>query len=286
VSLPLPIPSVGYLSIDSIATPARSFGPVPGGAALYATLGVRTVGVPAAIVATFGQDYPPEWLQGLVALGVDISHLLARSGPTRTASLHYDSSGSRQSPHFKAPGWHEQTRHLAPSIPENLRRFGRVTLGPVPIKTLLAVVKQARTCGVKLVGDTSTAFPHCAREAMLDLLPCMEIFAPSLEGTRLLLPGVGDDAAAIELATRATHVLQKRGAEGAFLIRSGERSGRRIAASSSEPVLDRRWRCNRGSASGRVGARDRGRRSRQDCLGSRQTNGKQHWADCARVQAR
>jgi ribokinase len=238
VSPPLPILSIGYLSIDTIATPAGSFGPIPGGAALYSALGVRTVGVPAAIVATFGQDYPPEWLQSLAALGVDISYLLARSGPTRTAGLHYDSIGRRHSPHFKEPAWHKQTRHLAPSIPEDLHRFGRVTIGPVPVKTLRAVIKQASVCGVKLVADTSNAFEHCDPEAILELLSCMELFAPSREETRLLLPGVGDDAAAIQLAARGAHVLQKRGAEGAFLVRGGERSGIRIAASSNAPVLD------------------------------------------------
>lgn len=238
MSPPLPVLSVGYLSIDRISTPFGSFGPVPGGAALYAALAVRTVGMPAAIVAAFGQDYPPEWLRCLVALGVDISHLSARVGPTRTASLHYDSMGERQAPHFKEPTWHEQTRYLAPTIPKDLGRFGRVTIGPVPVKTLRAVVREAGVYGVKVIADTSTAFVHCAAEAILDVLPSMELFAPSLEETRLLLPGVDDDAAAIELAARGTHVLQKRGAEPAFLVRSGERSGVRIAASSDGPVLD------------------------------------------------
>jgi ribokinase len=238
MSLPACILSIGYLSIDWIQNSEGSFGPIPGGAALYAALGARAVGMPAGICAAIGQDYPSAWRRALVTSRIDITNVSTRSGPTRTTRLYYDPKGNRHSPHFRDPEWEERTQHLAPPIPDDLQRFGVLTIGPAPIETLRALAARAAAGNHKLIVDTSVAFVCRAPEALLALLSGVTLFVPSLEETRLLIPGANDDTAAVALAARGTDVLQKRGREGGFLVRRGEASGIEIPAPSTGRVVD------------------------------------------------
>lgn len=196
----------GYLSIDTLAGHAA----MPGGAALYAALGARRAGADAAISAAVGEDYPQPWLDALARLGIDVSGVERRGGPTRRARMDY------HAPQGRDPEWWARTRALAPPISD--LRAETAVAGPMPADALARFLAAAGRVGVPVVADTSDAYAGPDAAALLALLPQIAVFAPSLAETRLLLPGLDDDAAACALARLGPAVLQKRGAAGALLV--------------------------------------------------------------------
>ncbi len=228
----------GYLSIDEIETPQGRFAPVPGGAALYAALGARHAGAQAAICAQVGEDYPQAWLDTLARLGIDISHVLRRSGASRTAAIRHAPDGARRSSHHAQASWWQRTQALAPLLPQPLPEFAMIVACPMPLERLDAVLDSARACRIPVIADTSEAFAGASGAAFLDLIPRLAVFAPSREETRLILPGLGDDEAAIRLAALGVDVLQKRGADGAFAVAAYASQGVRIPAPAGGVVRD------------------------------------------------
>lgn len=207
---------VGYLSVDTVCSPSGTH-QAPGGAALYAALGARWAGSPAAIAAAVGADYPSHWLEAMKACGIGCDAIQRRPGPTRRARLAHDASGARRSHHDGA--WWERTAALAPDLP-SLAGVGCVVACPMPAHQLRRVLDWAK--GVPVVADTSEAFAARNPAALLDLLPRLHAFAPSREETRLLMPGLGDDEAALALASQGVSVMQKRGADGAVCVSPGQ----------------------------------------------------------------
>ena len=213
--------AVGYLSIDTIETPAGRFERVPGGAALYAALGVRHAGALAGVVAAVGNDYPIHWLDVLAQMGIDISRVERRPGPTRTARLQHSAGGKRLSPLHGDDVWWQRTLARSPPPLGDLGDVDGLVAGPMPVDALSAVIHQAARQKLHVIADTSEAFAIHAAARLLDLVSQLAAFAPSREETRLLLPGVTDDMAASSLAERGMHVLQKRGADGAWAVSAG-----------------------------------------------------------------
>lgn len=205
---------VGYLSVDTIDTPAGRFGPVPGGAALYAALGALAAGSALpCLAAAVGDDYPAAWLEALIALGVDLSRIERRQGPSRTARIVHALDGARASPHHRDPQWWARTHALAPAIPADAAAFDGVAACPMPIERLEALLDAAGDAPVLV--DTSEAFAAADTARFLALAPRMSVLAASREETRLLLPELDDNAAVIRLASMGCCVLQKRGRDGA-----------------------------------------------------------------------
>ena len=229
---------VGYLSIDEIETPQGRFSPVPGGAALYAALGARHASAQAAICAHVGDDYPHAWLDALSGLGIDISHVLSRPGPSRTASISYGRGGERRSSHHAQTSWWRRTEALAPILPEALEDIAMIVACPMPLLRLAAVLDTAQRHRIPVVADTSEAFAARQGADLLALLPRLAVFAPSQEETRLILPGLGDDEAAIKLASLGADVLHKRGARGAYAVAAFAGSGTRVPTPIGTLVRD------------------------------------------------
>jgi sugar/nucleoside kinase (ribokinase family) len=209
---------VGYLSIDTLQVEGTVSQRVPGGAALYAALGARLAGGDVSVEASVGDDYPPQWLPALDALGIDVSRVQQRTGLTRRATLRHHGDGRRTSSHFRDALWWERTRELAPVTAHDLSHTDIVVACPMPIDTLSTLMARAADAGVPVVADTSEAFVSGDPQWMMKLIGRLAIFAPSREETRQLLPKHDDDAAATCLAGRGVHILQKRGAQGAMAI--------------------------------------------------------------------
>lgn len=206
----------GYLSIDTITTPSGRWLRVPGGAALYAALGARFAGSPPTLCAMAGDDYPDHWLLALGLAGVDVTCIQRCDGPTRRATLAYAGSGGRAPAHAADPEWWARTVALAPK-PRPLDGFGAVVACAMPAEHLRQWAEAARAAGVTLVADLSVAYA-AQPAAILATLPQVNVFAPSLEETRLLCPGLDDDEAALALARLGPAVLQKRGPDGAVAV--------------------------------------------------------------------
>ena len=227
---------VGYLSIDTLETSGGRFENVPGGAALYAALGVRHAGAKAVVLAAVGEDYPMQWLEAMAQIGIDVSGVERRAGPTRTAALHYSDDGTRVSTNHGQTTWWQRTLALAPPPPGDLADLDALVACPMPINTLSALVRQAWPRNLPVVADTSEAFVAEGSAQLLELVERLAAFAPSREETRRMWPGLSDDAAAQALAARGVHVLQKRGAMGAWAVTGGGKVGTQIPAPSAVVV--------------------------------------------------
>lgn len=224
---------VGYLSIDTVMAGHRQYDDVPGGAALYAALGARSVGARVELCAGIGEDYPPEWLDALQQGGIGIAHIQRHPGPTRRATLAHAASGARRSVYDRA--WWARTMAHAPR-PVPLKGVASVVACPMMLGCLNDWVEWARGSDTHIVADTSEAFAAASPADLLTLLQHIDAFAPSREETRLLLPGLDDDAAALALARHGPAVLQKRGPDGAVMATGGVL--RRISAPPADRVYD------------------------------------------------
>lgn len=224
----------GYLSIDTLSTAQGRSEGVPGGAALYAALAARRMGVHPTIAARVGEDYPQAWLDRLTASGIDTSLITRESGATRRARLVHMAAGGRTSAHFDDPDWWERTAALAPPLPGDLTPYAIAVAGPMPVERLSNLVRIGNRAAVPIVADTSEAVASRFGQDLIALLPRLDTFMPSREETRILCPGLTDDDAVHVLASRGPAIVQKRGAEGVAFC---ERSGEPISLLQSKPVL-------------------------------------------------
>ena len=214
----------GYLSLDSIVCPAGTFEDVPGGAALYAALGARAAGARVRLRAALCGDFPRAALDGLVSLGIDLDGLEPASGATRRGRLE-DREASparatpRASPHHRDPEWWARTRALAPTPCR--RGADAVVLTAMPAACLVRHAEAARALGARVVADTSEGYASTEGDALLAALPRLDLFAPSREEVRRLLPGLDDEAAQRALDASCPQVVQKRGPDGMWWSRAG-----------------------------------------------------------------
>ncbi len=214
----------GYLSLDTIACPSGTHEDVPGGAALYAALGARAAGARVRIRAALCDDFPRAALDALSSLGIDLDGLELAPGATRRGRLEDPEASSvratrRASPHHRDPEWWARTRALAPAPCWN--PADAVVIAAMPVGCLVHHAETARALGARVVADTSEAYAASEGEALLAALPRIDLFAPSREEVRLLLPDLDDEAAQRALDARCPHVVQKRGTDGMWWSSAG-----------------------------------------------------------------
>ena len=214
----------GYLSLDTIVCPSGTHEDVPGGAALYAALGARAAGARVRIRAALCDDFPRAALDTLSSLGIDLDGLEPAPGTTRRGRLEdpeatHERASRRVSPHHRDPAWWARTRELVPTPCR--RGADAVVLTAMPVGSLVRHVEAARARGIRVVADTSEAFAATEGEALLAALPRIDLFAPSREEVRLLLPGLDDEAAQRALDARCPQVVQKRGPDGMWWSSAG-----------------------------------------------------------------
>lgn len=215
---------MGYLSIDTVTQADDDRRVAPGGAGLYAALGAARAGARVDLCASVGPDFPAAWIAGLAAAGVGTSHVALRDHPSRRTRIDHAAGDRRGSRHYDDPAWWEASRRHAPVPPDDLSAYRVAVACPMPAECLGGFLASAARAGVAVVADTSEVFAATETAAIIDLLPALDVFAPSREETRLLAPGMSDDDAARFLADRASagregpSVVQKRGAEGLFIV--------------------------------------------------------------------
>ncbi len=201
----------GYFSLDRVVFDDRIHECVPGGGALYGSMAVLACGACPVPHVVCGADFPEEVLTEMSSLGVDLSQIRRDDGPSRRAELNYTSSDRRASPHYLNTDWLERTETLRPPLPRTA--YDGALLGAMPTDHAARILEKSDCLG-RVVLDTSEYFCRENPDAVLNLLARVEVFAPSVDETRVLRPGMDDDAAAISLATLGPIVLQKRGSAG------------------------------------------------------------------------
>lgn len=200
---------LGYLSIDALSHGDGAALRQPGGAALYAALGATLAGAQTDIAASVGPDWPEAWTAALIAMGIGTEGITQRDHPTRRTRIRH-ADGMRQSQHFGQADWLAATMAHRPDPART--KAGVLVATPMPVDALSDILAVAQ--GRPVIADTSEWVAASQAEALRGALPGLAVFAPSLEETRLLCPGLGDDDAALALAARGPCIVQKRGAQG------------------------------------------------------------------------
>lgn len=226
---------VGYLSVDTVQQPDGSTRKSPGGAALYAALGARRAGAAVDLAASVGMDYPAAWLSAMEADGIGLTALKHRDIPSRWALIRHHNDGTRESLHYADPAWWAASEAHVPSWPA-LEGFGAVVACPMPVICLAHLLDDAAAAQVPVVADTNEAFSGSDSRDLLSLIHRLDVFAPSREETRLLLPEKDDADAARHLARSGASVVQKLGAEGIFVVETGGVGEWRIPALDAQVV--------------------------------------------------
>lgn len=207
--------SVGHLTVDDVVfcDGSTQMGNL-GGAALYAALGARFVGVPSTVVSRLGSGFPAEELNRLAALGVDTSLVPADTPPIHQWVL-YERDGSRTYLLHPGSGSHDA---MSPSPVEHAIPDGAtVHIAPMPIEHQRSWCTALAASGHRLTVD-----PHaesCAENpaAVMALVPLVHAFLPSELEARHLVSGDPVEAVREFLAAGAAIAGVKLGDQGSLI---------------------------------------------------------------------
>jgi sugar/nucleoside kinase (ribokinase family) len=215
--MPKLIGVAGYFSMDDIDVAGQVHQGVPGGAALYAALGGLSTGVRVALLVTVGRDFPREILEALEDYGADLQFVRFANCDSRRSVLEYDDRFGRRTLQYTDSMWIRRTEELQPPMLRNDFYPDVILLCPVHAATAGRYIEatQGQRSTTRIVMDTSEYFAYHERDQILSILDRVDLFVPSREETRLLVPECGDEAALEQLAKRCRGwVVQKRGSQG------------------------------------------------------------------------
>lgn len=207
---------VGYASIDRIEPPDGSAYDAIGGAAIYAALSAVRLGVTPRLCMAVGADFPEGWLVRLGAMGIDVSWVERRPGPTRRTRLVYGRDEERKNSAERSKDWWEGTLALAPPLPTGA---GICLLCPLPPERVADM--RAAAPGV-LIADTSEAFAVRGASA-LTCFRGVDVLAPSLDEAALLTGESDETRILLRLSEVAPRIILKRGARGLLDWQGGVR---------------------------------------------------------------
>ena len=223
----------GYLSLDTLTYKGQIFYDVPGGGALYASLAALVNGRTPILNACVGSDFPESVLVKMKDLGVNLNSIKYSNIPSRRASLKYINGNETKSAHYSEKEWWDRTEALRPPL-TNIS-FETVVLAPMPVDHAKKILSSMGPNTIKVL-DTSEIFALNNTVSIIELLTEIDYFTPSIAETRILMPGYGDDEAAIKLAQMGTCVIQKRGSQG--LIRASKAKIEQRQKSHSREIID------------------------------------------------
>jgi ribokinase len=178
----------GNLSLDDTVTPTGSFPDAPGGDALYASIAVAQWGGTAEILTVVGDDYPPAYLDRMVAAGIDIKLVRETVGPTVHYRVTYAADGNRT---FEWLGAEERLLLTSPIETDYAALTGAdwLHLAAMPIEAHEVGIAAARAAGVPASLD-----PHedyiVGFDDRLRALVDGAVFMPSELEVRLLFPDI------------------------------------------------------------------------------------------------
>jgi len=209
---------LGGIILDDVVFPdGRTAMSVLGGGGLYAAAGMRVWADDVGLFARVGPDFDFGLLDGL---GLDCNAIHVTGLPTPRAWQLYEEDGTRtQIPRVSMDDWQAQLMPTLDSLPPvagvtSAHMSGRGHEAEPKIAALLAETGMSLSLEPMLDADTS----RDKRQAVLDLLPQVDIFSPGLGDAHLLL---GERPARELLVTFANlgprFVTLRRGALGSLV---------------------------------------------------------------------
>ena len=218
--------------IDDIVFPdGRTAMGIPGGAGLYAALGMRLWTPEVVLISAVGHDFDP---QALLALGLDDRGLQTTGYPTPRAWHLFEEDG-RRTQIFRVPQevvFEQLVRApLKWPLAEGVEAVHYMLRGnPEEEKMVLSLAGQGVCLSAEPIVDGHTT--QAEREVILRCLAYFELFSPDEEGAALLAGAQPPLQQLRELASRGPRVVSLRqGAAGSLVYeRDAERAWRVPAA--------------------------------------------------------
>jgi ribokinase len=212
---------VGNLTLDDTFIGNDSFPSAPGGDALYVALGARWWGLDVAILSRVGEDYPPEHLDWMRRVGIDVRAIRRLHGPTVHYRVQYHGPEQRAFEHLTDP---VRLDELSPTGGELtlIDRARWVHVAAMPIERQAEAIDRARAAKVPYSLD-----PHeeyiTGHEAQLAGLIDGSIFLPSELEASLLSPGLSVEQTLDRFSTMGAHgSALKLGAAGSIAHARGQ----------------------------------------------------------------
>ncbi len=205
-----PIVVAGNLSLDDTVTPAGSWPAAPGGDSLYAALGARVWGWPAAILTRVGEDYPADHLARFRAFGIATSLVIPAPGPTVHYRVTYPIGGERTFEHLTPP---ERLAELSPGADDLalVRDAGWLHVAAMPIEHQALAVARGRELGIGVSLDPHEEYVAGHRTTLGGLIGG-SVFLPSELEVGLLFPDLAAALDGLALARGAARRLERMGA--------------------------------------------------------------------------
>lgn len=206
---------IGHLTIDDVVLrDGTTFMGNAAGASVYAALGARIVGSPAAVVSRRGTGIPDESLERLTALGI-VTELEEADTPAIQQWALYEDNGARTYVLHPESGSHED---MSPRLDvSTLPPDGAVHIAPMPVHVqgewCLALSRESRPTTLDPHDDSCAAAP----DRVLALLPHLGAFLPSELEARHLVDAAPSVAVRRFCAAGAAIAVVKLGEQGAVV---------------------------------------------------------------------
>jgi sugar/nucleoside kinase (ribokinase family) len=209
-----------------------------GGDAVYAANGARVWDDDVIPVARIGNDFPPELLEQLQAVGYDEGFIPC---PHRTIRLwvRWGVEGPSRFTFREGVGSYEDFTPLPEEIPPSYALgLDAVHIAPIPLRPLGELVAWARSRARIVTVDPHYEHVSANVDEWRRILPSVDVFLPSRqEASDLLGSWPGAEAAARELAQLgAAVVCVKLGGDGALAFRAADDHVARVRAAAVRAV--------------------------------------------------
>jgi sugar/nucleoside kinase (ribokinase family)/fructoselysine-6-P-deglycase FrlB-like protein len=217
---------VGNLTIDDVVQPdGRTAMGTLGGNTVHSATAALACGADVAVVTRKGEDFSPEALDALAAAGIDVSGVVATSGPTVRNWVVYEHDGRRRWL-YRTPA--ARSAEVAPQPQdlngEVLRGAAVVHVAAMPLLNAERVVAAARALapGARITLDTHEDWVAPVRDRLLALASAVDLFVPSLEELQeLTSTRTAEDGLRALAEAGLTAAVVKAGADGAYLLQDG-----------------------------------------------------------------
>ncbi|MBA2557345.1 MAG: hypothetical protein H0V12_08405, partial [Chloroflexi bacterium] len=201
--------AIGGMTIDDVVLDDGTYhAAIPGGNALYATLGARLWSDRVGLMSFVGSDHPPAVLERLEACGIDVSLVARLEMPSIHLWILYEPDGRRQifyqqrSSHLSAlAGVAERGASRVRDAFPNVRALH---VGALPVAVQEPIVQVFSPLGLQLSVDSIEAHGSVGGDLHAyrghAVLQAATVFLPSLEEFDVLRGDLPEDDAAWSLA--------------------------------------------------------------------------------------
>ncbi len=212
---------VGTVAFDAIETPFGKTDKILGGAATYIGLSASFFNLKSAIVSVVGDDFPQEYLDMLMARGIDISGIeIVQGGKTFFwAGRYHNDLNSRDTLATEL----NVLADFQPKVPAAYTDADVVMLGNLHPLVQSSVLDQMTSRPKLVVLDTMNFWMDCALPELLDVIKRVDVITINDEEARQLSGEYSLVKAAAKIHTLGPkYVVIKKGEHGALLFHGSE----------------------------------------------------------------